>query len=130
MNDIITGEVMVDSLDFLDPRKYRKCFTQDNEPVYVPIGESSGGQVPVSLGGEQCDIERPRKKSSDCCIYYTADDVAEILGVCMSQAYKIIKSLNAELEKQNYIVLAGRVPKVFFHEKYYGMEKLLSEQKK
>ena len=46
MNDIITGEVMVDSLDFLDPRKYRKCFTQDNEPVYVPIGESSGGQVP------------------------------------------------------------------------------------
>lgn len=102
MNDIITGEVMVDSLDFLDPRKYRKCFTQDNEPVYVPIGESSGGQVPISLGGEQCDIERPRKKSPDCCIYYTADDVAEILGVCMSQAYKIIKSLNAELEKQNY----------------------------
>lgn len=42
MNDIITGEVMVDSLDFLDPRKYRKCFTQDNEPVYVPIG--AGGK--------------------------------------------------------------------------------------
>lgn len=121
---------MVDGTKFFDPRKFKLCFTQDNEPIYVPIGESSGGQIPISLSREQCDIERPRKKSLDCCIYYTADDVAEILGVCTSQAYKIIKSLNAELEKQNYIVLAGRVPKVFFHEKYYGMEKLLSEQKK
>lgn len=129
MNDIITGEVMVDSLDFLDPRKYRKCFTQDNEPVYVPIGESGGGQAPTPLSGEQCDIGKPRKKLPDSCIYYTADDVAEMLGVCTSQAYKVIKSLNAELEKQNYIVLAGRVSKVFFHEKYYGMEKMLSQQK-
>ena len=130
MNKFITVDDIVDCCDFFDLSKYKCCFTADNEPVYVPIGESSGGQIPISLSGEQCDIERPHKKSPDCCIYYTADDVAEILGVCTSQAYKIIKSLNAELEKQNYIVLAGRVPKVFFHEKYYGMEKLLSEQKK
>ena len=130
MNDIITGEVMVDSLDFLDPRKYRKCFTQDNEPVYVPIGESGGGQAPTPLSGEQSNIGKPRKKSVDSCIYYTADDVAEMLGVSMSQAYKVVKTLNNELKEKNVIIQAGRVPKVFFHEKYYGMEKMLSEQKK
>lgn len=130
MIDIITGEAMVDGLDFLDPRKYRKCFTQDNEPVYVPIGESGGGQAPTPLSGEQFNIGKPRKKSVDSCIYYTADDVAEMLGVSMSQAYKVVKTLNNELKEKNVIIQAGRVPKPFFHEKYYGLEKMLSEQKK
>lgn len=31
---------MVDSTEFFDPRKFKKYFTPDNEPVYVPMGES------------------------------------------------------------------------------------------
>ncbi len=53
-------------------------------------------------------------------IFFTAQDVAELLGVSKGHAYKIIKSLNEELEKKNYIVTAGKVPKKFFSEKYYG----------
>lgn len=129
MDDIITGEAMVDGLDFLDPRKYRKCFTQDNEPIYVPIGKSRVGQAPISLSGEKRNVGKPRKKSPDSCIYYTADDVAEMLGVSTSQAYKVIKALNSELEEKNVIIQAGRVPKPFFQEKYYGLERMLSQKK-
>ena len=52
-------------------------------------------------------------------IYFTADDVSQMLGVSRGQAYKIIKRLNEELEKK-YIVVAGKVPKKYFSERYYG----------
>lgn len=127
MNDFITSQEMADSTAFFDPRKYKKYFTADNEPVYVPIGESIGRQVPVLPNGEQpATIDKPRKKSPDSCIYYTADDIIQMLGVSRSQAYKVIRSLNEELKEKNVIVQAGRVPKPFFHEKYYGLERMLS----
>lgn len=54
-------------------------------------------------------------------LYYTAKDVQEMLGVSKSKSYQIIKSLNAELAKLGYIVTAGKIPKKFLAEKYYGM---------
>lgn len=54
-------------------------------------------------------------------LYYTAKDVQEMLGVSKSKSYQIIKSLNVELAKQGYIVTAGKIPKKFLAEKYYGM---------
>jgi len=53
-------------------------------------------------------------------IYFTADDVAQMLGVSRGQAYKVIKRLNEELEQKKYIVVAGKVPKKYFSERYYG----------
>ena len=53
-------------------------------------------------------------------IYFTSDDVSQMLGVSRGQAYKIIKRLNEELEKKKYIVVAGKVPKKYFSERYYG----------
>ena len=70
---------------------------------------------------EDRGIGNKLKKSPARSIYYTADMVAEILGVSIDKAYKIIKSLNVQLEKKGYIVIAGRVPKKYFHEKYYGL---------
>lgn len=135
MNDIIRAQD-IDGLDFIDPRKYRLCFTVDNEPIYVPVAvgrfvdESIGEQTTANPNDKRHKTNKSRRKSSDRCIYYTAEDVVEMLDMSMSQAYKVIKALNEELEKKGYIVQAGRVSKVFFHEKYYGMERMLSEQKK
>lgn len=56
------------------------------------------------------------------CLYYTADEVQEILGVSRAKAYKVVKMLNEELKKQGYIVVAGRISKKYFAEKYYGMD--------
>lgn len=117
MNDIITGEVMIDSTDFFDPREYRKCFTQDNEPAYVPI-ESTDEQPPTTPDDKRRNVGKDRKKSPDRCLYYAVDDIAEMLGVSISQAYKVIQTMNDELKEHNFIVLAGKLPKAYFHEKF------------
>ncbi|KXG75602.1 helix-turn-helix domain-containing protein [Thermotalea metallivorans] len=49
--------------------------------------------------------------------FYKAADVAEILGVSETTAYRIIRSLNEELKKQGKIVVAGKISKRFFEEK-------------
>ena len=54
------------------------------------------------------------------CLYLTANEVKELLGISRAKAYKIIKVVNQELEAKGYIVIAGRIPRKFFAEKYYG----------
>ena len=52
------------------------------------------------------------------------DEVAEILGISKSYAYKIVQKLNAELKEQGFITIAGRVNKQYFLEKTcYGAAK-------
>lgn len=55
------------------------------------------------------------------CLYYTANEVMQMLGVSRAKAYKIVKELNKELEEQGYIVTAGKIPKKYLAEKCYGM---------
>ncbi len=50
---------------------------------------------------------------------YTAEEVAIILGVSRSTAYREIKRLNAELEAQGYITITGKISKRFFNERAY-----------
>lgn len=47
------------------------------------------------------------------CLYYTAQEVQEMLGVSRAKAYKIVKELNEELMSKGYIVIAGKIPKQF-----------------
>lgn len=54
--------------------------------------------------------------------YLTASQVMEILGVSRATAYKIIHELNEELQSNGYRIIAGKVPKKYFEEKYYGMQ--------
>ena len=57
-------------------------------------------------------------------IYYSASDISEMLDVSKAKAYNIIKALNQELEKQGYITIAGKVPKAYFAEQWYGFDKV------
>lgn len=52
--------------------------------------------------------------------YVTATELMETLGVSKGKAYKIIRDLNEELAKQGYIKIAGKCPRKYFEEKYYG----------
>lgn len=54
-------------------------------------------------------------------MYYTANDVMGMLGVSKATAYTIIRELNDELRNKGYLTLQGKVPKVYFQEKWYGM---------
>lgn len=52
--------------------------------------------------------------------YYTASEVADILGVCVNTAYQKIRALNLELKEKGYVTVAGKINKKYFNEKYYG----------
>ncbi|MFU0824783.1 transcriptional regulator [Clostridium sp.] len=62
--------------------------------------------------------------------YLTVTDVRRILGISASKAYVIIRQLNNELKEKGYIVVAGKVPKKFFMEKYYCDADELKEELK
>lgn len=55
-------------------------------------------------------------------LYFTADEISQMLGISRGHAYKIVKKLNDELANKGYIVISGKIPKKFFAEHYYGME--------
>lgn len=51
--------------------------------------------------------------------YLEAKDVADVMGISVSSAYKIIRGLNKELSEQGYIIVAGKIPKKYFAERCY-----------
>ena len=58
-------------------------------------------------------------------IYITAPEItppemADMLGIPIVHAYKIIRSLNSELKKDGYIVIAGKVPTDYFKKRWFG----------
>lgn len=50
-------------------------------------------------------------------LMYTAQDVAEMLSVSASKAYKLIQSMNKELEQQGKLVIRGKINRRFFDKK-------------
>lgn len=56
-------------------------------------------------------------------IYVTAADLSEMLGISTGHAYKIIRQLNQELDKNGYITIAGKVPSKYLEERWYGGNK-------
>ncbi len=49
--------------------------------------------------------------------YLSPQEVAEMLGVSVSTAYKIMRRLNKELAAQGYMTVSGRVNRNYFIEK-------------
>lgn len=49
--------------------------------------------------------------------FMTVEEVAAELRVSKSKAYQIVRELNAELQKQGYLTVAGRVNATFFRKK-------------
>lgn len=51
--------------------------------------------------------------------FLTATEVAEILHISRSSAYRIIQRLNSELKAQGKITIAGKISSRFFFENVY-----------
>lgn len=52
-------------------------------------------------------------------LFMRADEVAKELGVSQAYAYKLIQKLNADLKKQGYLTISGRLNRQYFAEKVY-----------
>lgn len=57
-------------------------------------------------------------------MYYTAAEVAEMLGVSLGKSYRILRQLNEQLDAKGYLTIPGKVPAEYFREKWYGAEKI------
>ncbi len=55
-------------------------------------------------------------------VFFNVNDVMELLGVSRAYAYRIIKSLNNELVKSGYMVISGKIPRVYLLERYYALD--------
>ena len=49
--------------------------------------------------------------------FMTVDEVAEELLISKSKAYEIVRQLNAEMRKQGYLTVAGRVNTTIFNKR-------------
>ena len=56
--------------------------------------------------------------------YYNASDISKLLGVSTGTAYRIIRQCDDKLTKEGFIIIAGKVPKKYIREHYYGDEKV------
>lgn len=55
--------------------------------------------------------------------FIRVEEVARVLDISESHAYKIMRKLNSELEAKGYITIAGRVNRQYFNERLYGVER-------
>lgn len=53
-------------------------------------------------------------------IYVSANELSETLNISLGKAYQIIRKLNDELAKNGYITVAGKCPRRYLEEKWYG----------
>ena len=53
-------------------------------------------------------------------IFMSVEEVAEVLDVSVPYAYKLIRQMNEELKATGCIIIAGRIDRKFFYEKFYG----------
>ena len=59
-------------------------------------------------------------------IYYSATDIAAMLGVSTGKAYKILREMNKDLADKGFLTIAGKIPVEYFREKWYGAAKEVS----
>lgn len=63
-----------------------------------------------------------RRISTAADIFYNVTDVMSMLDYSRSKAYKIIASLNKELEGKGFLTRPGLVSKRYFNDRYFGLE--------
>ena len=63
-----------------------------------------------------------KKVMNNNSLFMKVEDVTKELGISKSCAYKIMRSLNAELAEKGYITISGRVNRKYLEEKIYGNE--------
>lgn len=73
-----------------------------------------------------CAETKKGKNTMNEKIYYSAEDIAKMLGVSMGKSYKILREMNKELAGKGFLTIAGKIPVEYFREKWYGGAKEVS----
>lgn len=52
--------------------------------------------------------------------FITVAEIQKVLEVSESKSYRIVRSLNIELKKKEFMVIPGRISRQYFNERFYG----------
>ena len=94
-----------------------------SKDIFVVVEQRGGAiqKVSMELIGEAERYQKERRQRVER-QFIGAKEVAEILGVSESKAYSVIRDLNKELKERGFITVAGKVSRVFFQERVYGVK--------
>lgn len=53
---------------------------------------------------------------------YGAKELGELLGVSESKAYQLIRTMNAELQRDGFLTVRGKVPAAYVSKRFFGVE--------
>lgn len=56
-------------------------------------------------------------------MFIKADEVAADLGVSKPFAYKLVREMNDQLRAKGFMIVAGRVSRKYYEEKFYGVSR-------
>lgn len=70
-----------------------------------------------------CDYLKKGVRKMQNKLFMNAEEVADVLSISKSYAYKIIKQLNNELKTKGFVTVSGRVNRQYFYERLYGAGK-------
>ena len=59
-------------------------------------------------------------------LYYSAAEVAEMLGVSIGKSYKVLREMNKDLAAKGFLTISGKILVEYFREKWYGGKKEVS----
>jgi hypothetical protein len=57
-------------------------------------------------------------------LFVRVDNLVEDLQISKPLAYKLMAEMNKELSGKGYIVVAGRVPRTYYYERFFGLRKV------
>lgn len=59
--------------------------------------------------------------------YVTAEEAQKITGYARNKVYRLLKSMNRELESKGYLIVHGAVPRSYFFRRLGLDENILNE---
>lgn len=64
-------------------------------------------------------LDEKMKGDDDVSQIYTAQELANLLNVSESKAYKLIKQMNEELEEKGFLTIRGKIPVAYVQERFF-----------
>lgn len=67
-------------------------------------------------------MQKQELKQDTSDMFIRVDTIVKDLQISKPLAYKLMKEMNDELKKEGYLTIAGRVPKAYYHKRFFGFQ--------
>ena len=93
------------------------CPGEVGDDMSLPMDTKRRERGRNCIRGERHQILKERRFIMPEKNYLSVDEVACVMGISKSYAYKIVRKLNAELDKLGFLTVSGRVNRQYFMER-------------